>query len=201
MVLRLEGTFGADRTKLLEFQAAADRDRRSVEDRAVAIGTYAPMFLTITARQLAEWAAGNIQAREHLPVLLRRLIHSSGRELRVVDFPGYDNAQRHGWDGWVEADAATPWIPEGRSGWEFGVGERPSVKAERDYQARLSTISSADRAECTFVFVTPRNWEGKNEWARSKEAAGDWKAVRALDASDLEQWAGNDDRAADLARQ
>ena len=188
MVLRLEGTFGADRAKLLEFQAAADRDRRSVQDRAVAIGTYAPMFLTITARQIAEWAAGNIQAREHLPVLLRRLIHSSGRELRVVDFPGYDNAQRHGWDGWVEADAATPWIPEGRSGWEFGVGERPSVKAERDYQARLSTISSADRAECTFVFVTPRNWEGKNEWARSKEAAGDWKAVRALDASDLEQW-------------
>ena len=188
MVLRLEGTFGADRTKLLEFQAAADRDRRCVEDRAVAIGTYAPMFLTITARRIAEWAAGNIQAREHLPVLLRRLIHSSGRELRVVDFPGYDNAQRHGWDGWIEAAAATPWVPDGRSGWEFGVGERPSVKAERDYQARLSTISSTDRAKCAFVFVTPHNWEGKNEWARSKEAAGDWKAVRALDASDLEQW-------------
>ena len=188
MALRLEGTFGADRNKLLELQAAAHRDRRSVDDRAVAVGTYAPTFLTIRARQIAEWAAGNIQAREHLPVLLRRLIHSSGRGLRVVDFPGYDNAQRHGWDGWVEADAATPWVPEGKSGWEFGVGDPPRAKAERDYEARLSTISSADRAECAFVFVTPRNWEGKNEWARSKEAAGEWKAIRVFDASDLEQW-------------
>ena len=188
MALRLEGTFGADRNELLERQASADRDRRSVEDRTVAVGTYAPTFLTIKARQIAEWAAGNIQARDRLPVLLRRLIHSTGRELRHVDFPGYDNAQRHGWDGWVEAEAATPWVPEGKSGWEFGVGERPSVKAERDYQARLNTVSLVERAECTFVFVTPRNWEGKDRWARDKEAAGDWKAVRALDASDVEQW-------------
>ena len=188
MALRLEGTFGADRARLLELQAASDRDRRSVEDRAVAVGTYAPSFLTIKARQIADWAAGNIRTREHLPVLLRRLIHATGRELRHVDFPGYDNAQRHGWDGWTEAGAASPWVPEGKSGWEFGVDRRPAAKAERDYQARLHTISLAERAECAFVFVTPRNWEGKDRWARDKEAAGDWKAVRALDASDLEQW-------------
>ena len=54
MALRLEGAFGADRNELLELQAAADRDRRSVEDRAVAVGTYAPTFLTIKARQIAE---------------------------------------------------------------------------------------------------------------------------------------------------
>ena len=188
MALRLEGTFGSDRARLLELQASADRDRRSVEDRAVAVGTYAPSFLTIKARQVADWAAGNIRAREHLPVLLRRLIHATGRQLRHVDFPGYDNAQRHGWDGWVEADATTPWVPEGKSGWEFGVDQRPRAKAERDYQTRLNTISPAERVECAFVFVTPRNWEGKDRWARGKEAAGDWKAVRAFDASDLEQW-------------
>ncbi|MCY4121077.1 MAG: hypothetical protein OXG72_09180, partial [Acidobacteria bacterium] len=39
--------------------------------------------------------------------------------------------------------------------------------------------------------VTPRNWPGKDEWVRGKEAAGDWKAVRALDANDLEQWLEN----------
>ncbi len=188
MALRLEGTFGADRARLLELQGASDRDRRDVEDRAVAVGTYAPDFLTIKARQIADWAAANIEARERLPVLLRRLVHATGRELRHVDFPGYDNAQRHGWDGWLEAGAAAPWVPEGRSGWEFGVDQRPSAKAERDYQARLSKIPPSERAECTFVFVTPRNWKDKDRWARGKEAAGDWKAVRALDASDLEQW-------------
>ena len=102
--------------------------------------------------------------------------------------PGYDNAQRHGWDGQVVADAATPWVPEGKSFWEFGVDQRPSAKAEQDYQARLHALSAEERAECTFVFVTPRNWKGKVQWVRSKEAAGDWKAVRSLDASDLEQW-------------
>ena len=188
MALRLEGTFGADRARLLELQAVSERDRRGAEDRAVAVGTYAPDFLTIKARQIADWAAVNIEARERLPVLLRRLVHATGRELRHVDFPGYDNAQRRGWDGWIEADAAAPWVPEGRSGWEFGVDQRPSAKAEDDYRARLKTSSPAERAECAFVFVTPRNWEGKDRWARGKEAAGDWKAVRALDASDLEQW-------------
>ena len=39
------------------------------------------------------------------------------------------------------------------------------------------------------MFATPRNWPGKDEWAKEKEAAGDgWKAVRVYDASDLEQW-------------
>lgn len=189
MALRLEGTFGADRTKLIELQTAADRARRRVEDRAVTVGTYAPGFLTIEAQQIADWAAKNTRDREHLlPVLLRRLIHATGRELRHVDFPGNDNAQRHGWDGRVEADAATPWVPKGKSCWEFSVNQRPNQKAEHDYRARLKTLSGEERAGCTFVFVTPRNWEGKIQWARGKEATGDWKAVRALDASDLEQW-------------
>ena len=191
MALRLEATFGADRARLLEFQAAGDRERRSVEDRAVAVGTYAPSFLTIEARRIEEWAAGSIAARDRLPVLLRRLVHATGRELRRVDFPGYDNAQRHSWDGRVEADAATLWVPEGRSFWEFGADKRPKAKADRDYRARLGALPPVERAKCTFVFVTPRNWEGKEEWARGREAAGDWKAVRALDASDLEQWLEN----------
>ena len=191
MALRLEATFRADRARLLELQAAGDRERRSVEDRAVAVGTYAPSFLTIEARRIAEWAAANIAARDRLPVLLRRLVHATGRELRHVDFPGYDNAQRHGWDGRVEADAATLWVPEGRSFWEFGVDQRPKAKADKDYRARLGALRPVERANCTFVFVTPRNWSGKDEWVRGKEEAGDWKAVRALDASDLEQWLEN----------
>ena len=185
MALRLEATFGADRARLVDLQAASERERRSVEDRAVAVGTYAPSFLTIEARQIDQWAVGNIRARDRLPVLLRRLIHAGRREPRRVDFPGYDNAQRQGWDGWVEADGATSWVPEGRSGWELSVEERPRPKAERDYQARRKMLSAAERADCTFVFVTSRNWPGKVEWVRAKEAAEDGKAVRALDASDF----------------
>ena len=52
----------------------------------------------------------------------------------------------------------------------------------------MDSIEAAEQKNTTFVFVTPRNWPGKEEWARAKRAEGIWKDVRALDASDLEQW-------------
>ena len=188
MALRLEKSFGFDRQKLLDLQSAFDRHNRLGKEKTVAVRAYVPGFLTIKARQIQEWTENHHEARQLLAVLLRKLVHSTGHELRHVDFPGYDNAEREGWDGLVEADAATPWVPEGKSGWEFGTNQRPNRKAESDYAARLASVSPAERAECTFVFVTPRNWPGKNDWAKGKNAAGDWKAVRAFDASDLEQW-------------
>ena len=187
MAVRLEKSFGGDRQKLLDVQAAFDRYVRQGEEKSIAARTYVPGFLTIKAGQIEDWTERNIDARHMLAVLLRKLIHSTGDELRSVDFPGYDNAERRGWDGWVEADAATPWIPEGKSGWEFGTDKNPKSKAESDYANRAS-VPPDKKAECTFVFVTPRNWPGKTDWERNKQAEGDWKAVRALDASDLEQW-------------
>ena len=187
MAVRLEKTFGADRQKLLDLQAGFDRHDRRGEEKSIAVHAYVPAFLTIKAQQIQGWA-DDINARHMLPVLLRKLVQSTGEDLLQVDFPGYDNAQRAGWDGVIEAGAATPWIPEGKSCWEFGVNRNPSSKAKSDYTARIRSVSPAERRECTFVFVTPRNWPDKTEWARNKHAAGDWKAVRVLDASDLEQW-------------
>ena len=187
MALRLERAFGANRQKLLERQARSDQDRRREADRHVAVQAHVPSFLTITARQINNWAASS-DARNELPVLLRRLILSTGTGLRRIDFPGYDNAQRAGWDGLVEAGSATPWIPEGDSGWELSTNSRPGSKAEHDYEKRRRTLSAAERAACTFVFVTPRNWPRKNDWAAEKAKVNHWKAVRAYDASDLEQW-------------
>ena len=188
MALRLEKSFSADRQKLIELQSEFDSHNRRGKEKTVAVRTYVPAFLTIKARQIQDWAESDHDARHLLPVLLRKLVHSTGNELRQVEFPGYDNAERKGWDGLVESDAATPWVPEGKSGWEFGTSQRPRSKAENDYAARLNSVPPAERAECTFVFVTPRNWPGKSDWAKAKTACGDWKAVRAFDASDLEQW-------------
>ena len=188
MAVRLEKTFGADSQHLHDLQSAFDRRDRHEEELSIAVGAYVPSFLTIKARQIEEWAENNLTARQELPVLLRKLIYSTGRELHQVDFPGNDNAERKGWDGLVDTRAATPWIPEGRSCWEFGTNKKPGLKAEKDYASRLRSVSLAERRESTFVFVTPRNWHGKSNWVRDKQATGDWKAVRAFDASDLEQW-------------
>ena len=156
--------------------------------RAVAVRRYVPNFLSIKARQIETWTEDHLDARQLLPVLLRRLVHSTGHDLRQVDFPGYDNAERKGSDGIIESDAPTAWIPDGKSFWEFGVNKNPQVKAEKDYAARVASVPAAERAQSTFVFVTPRNWPGKEAWLKQKNALNEWKAVRVLDASDLEQW-------------
>ena len=148
---------------------------------------FIPSFLTIKARQIESWA-NQIDARTHLSVLLRKLVHSTGRDLRQVDYPGYDNAQRQGPDGIVTSGTSNPWIPEGVSYWEFGTNKNPRGKAEKDYSTRLKLVDFAERANSTFVFVTPRNWPGKTAWENQKKETGDWKGVRAFDASDLEQW-------------
>jgi addiction module HigA family antidote len=187
MAVRLEKVFGVDRKRLLDMQAAYDQQERLAGERHVVVRAFVPNFLTIKARQIEDWAS-QIDARSLLPVFLRKLVHSTSNDLRQVDFPGYDNAQRKGPDGFVEAGTATPWIPEGKSYWEFGTDQKPASKAETAYSDRLKSVDASERASSTFVFVTPRNWPGKPAWEKRKKEAGDWKAVRALDASDLEQW-------------
>jgi hypothetical protein len=70
-----------------------------------------------------------------LPALLRRLILTTGDALAKVDLPAFDNAERPGWDGQVQAEAATPCIPAGLSGWEFGCNAHVRRKANDDYKA------------------------------------------------------------------
>ena len=77
MAMRLETTFGATRQELLDRQASQDKAQRRNDERAVPVSAYVPSFLIIKARQIEEWAANHLHARDHLPVLLRKLIHST----------------------------------------------------------------------------------------------------------------------------
>ncbi|MBP6749418.1 MAG: hypothetical protein KA144_07255 [Xanthomonadaceae bacterium] len=105
-----------------------------------------------------------------------------------VDFPAYDDAERPGWDGCVDSGAATPWIPIGVSGWEFGCNVDPDRKAQSDYKARLRNVPEEERKNTTFVFVSPRKWPEKQAWEKARRAEKQFRNVRALDAGDLEQW-------------
>jgi hypothetical protein len=149
---------------------------------------YVPPFLIIKANNVEKWASANISARNRLAVLLRMLVHSTSSGLTKVDFPGNDDAERPGWDGFVEASAGTPWVPAGCSGWEFGTNIDPKTKADSDFAKSVKALDNKKRAETTFVFVTPRRWAGKAAWITAMQAKGLWKDVRAYDASDLEQW-------------
>ena len=186
MAERLARVFGTNREALLDLQVQYDRNKLAMRGPVIH-GRHAPTLVKITAARIQDWAS-DIAARQNLPALVRRLIHSTGPELSFVDFPAFDNAERKGWDGKVEAKAPTPWIPDGTSGWELGCTQRPRNKAEQDYRNRVKKIPLRVRRGMTFVFVTPRNWSGKGKWVAEKVAAGEWLDVCAYDASDLEQW-------------
>ena len=187
MAMRFEKAFQANASALLEMQARNDEFEARADEDDIAVRAYAPAYLQITAHQISAWA-DTIHARDRLPALLRTLVHSTGSNLTAVDLPAFDNSQRKGWDGQVTSGSATPWIPRGQSGWEFGCDKNPQSKAESDYQTRTAGVSAKERKSTTFVFVTPRNWAGKDSWAKEKKARDEWKDVRAFDASDLEQW-------------
>ncbi len=186
LALRLERAFGADRNALLDMQAEVSRPKQASR-RPVVTGTHAPTLVEIKAKDIVRWA-GEKNARDELAALLRQLVHSTGHDLTHVDFPAFDNAERPGWDGEVEAGTPTPWIPDGKSCWEFGCNAQPKRKAAGDYTNRTKSVPAAERRNTTFVFVTPRKWPSKKKWAEEKADRGEWKDVRAYDASDLEQW-------------
>jgi addiction module HigA family antidote len=188
MAARLEKAFGCPRKDLLAMQTKYDAERPTELNVPVDIKSYVAPFLGIKANQIESWVENNIVARTRLSVFLRTLVNSTGFGLVKVDFPGNDDAERPRWDGVVEAIEGTSWIPEGRSGWEFGVNKKIKAKADGDFKKSVEALSKEERETTTFVFVTPRRWAGKNAWIASVKEKKLWKDVHAYDASDLEQW-------------
>lgn len=188
MAARIAKAFDYPREELLAMQARYDAAHAKLMTAPLATTAYVPPFLGIKASQIEHWVEHNIRARTRLAVFLRTLVHSTARNLKTVDFPGNDDAERPGWDGLVDAEEGTPWVPAGRSGWEFGVNEDIKRKADEDFEKSVNAFEEKERKEITFVFVTPRRWSTKAAWLKAAKGKKSWKDVRAYDAVDIEQW-------------
>ncbi|ODR91500.1 addiction module antitoxin [Sinorhizobium alkalisoli] len=188
MAARIERAFGISSATLLDMQAEFTAALKRAAGAPADAKAYVPPFLQFKANDITDWVNHNIPARSRLAVLLRTLVNSTGIRLEQVDFPGNDDAERPGWDGFTVAGSGTPWIPAGQSGWEFGVNADVKTKADGDFVKSVKAHKKADREKITFVFVTPRSWKGKDAWVSSMRAKKQWKDVRVFDASDLEQW-------------
>ena len=140
----------------------------------------------ITAKQIADWAATG-EARSELPRLIRRLSHGSAT-MTQIDMPAGDSTSSPGFDGELQSEAGSPWVPKGHSCWEVSCREAVTAKANEDYAKRTAAITGADRATRTYVTVTARKWSGKGHWRADKLALSEWADVRAYDADDLEHW-------------
>ena len=155
---------------------------------------FAPKFLDLKTGTLTEWVESlePIPARTRFPVLLRTLVHSTVGDITYADFPGNSEGERHGPDGALVCPKGNAWVPAGQSTWEFGCGKSKPIetKAQQDFDAKTKKLKDEGefRSETTFVFVTPRKWPGAKDWADARRAERHWKDVRAIEASDLEQW-------------
>jgi hypothetical protein len=139
------------------------------------------------AADLERWA-GEYAAASQFPRLIRRLIAATST-FTQLDFPADEAVRFSGWDGLASVTTGCTWVPTGLSGWELGCETRPRLtkKATDDYTKRTADPLSLNKPDSTFVFVTPRAWSGKKKWVAAR-AASPWRAVRALDATDLETW-------------
>lgn len=145
----------------------------------------------VTATNLQQWA-DTLQARTNFPALVGDLIRATAANITDIRFPSGDKGQVRGFDGVLEAAGVPPYVPDGRSIWEFGVTEGAAGKATSDYEKRTKQVDEAARKETTFVFVSPRTWDSPTvklpDWVQAKREQGEWKDVRYIDGAMLEEW-------------
>lgn len=140
------------------------------------------------AIHLTHWADTQ-DARHQLPNLLRKLVRATipKEHVKTVNFPSAEQVQRPGLDGLVDVTLGNQFVPEGISAWEAGVNKNKKGKADSDLEKRTDKTPPEEQQNQSYVFVTLRSWETKDEWAEEKSES-DWKNVNVLDANDLEHW-------------
>ena len=145
------------------------------------VAWYNGHMISVDPSDIIHWA-DRPDAYHKLPELVRRLILATVPMPSLLHMPSGSSVSRPGWDGLLVVESGNAWVPDGASGWEFSCEKNPKNKATKDYSKR-----APDPAE-TFVFVTPRRWIDKDEWARTLREEGQWTDVRVLDTDDLFVW-------------
>lgn len=142
---------------------------------------------TANRQELAKWA-DSIGASSEFPRLIRRLVLETGKALTELSFPAAEGSRLGDWDGIVRAGEATPFIPDGLSGWELSVEKAVTKKADSDYAKRTTSPDGKLTSDCTYVAASLRVWKGRKEWTADRTKDGRWKAVRALGLDEIDTW-------------
>src|ERR1043165_6815763 len=100
------------------------------DDSLLRIDAMLPETL-VNATDLDNWAE-RLDARSTLPKLILRLAFATAGQIERVEFPSDEATQLGGWDGILKVKAGSEFIPEGQSGWEFGVTGAVKGKADED---------------------------------------------------------------------
>ena len=139
------------------------------------------------ASEIEHWA-DKPDAPHQLPELIRRLILATAPMPSLLHMPSGSSVWRPGWDGLLVVKDGNAWIPDGASAWEVSCQKDSKRKASDEYGKRTANPKSTDIPATSFVFATPRVWDGRSEWASERGEDHQWADVRALDANDLVAW-------------
>ena len=142
---------------------------------------------TFDASDFFNWA-DKPEARYELPRLIRRLVMESFPDATFIDMPSGSSVGSPGFDGVVSVPCGNAWIPSGHLAFEMSCEQNPGGKANREYKKRTKNPQGADVPHTTFIFVTPRRWQRKQQWVSDRKRDCKWADVRALDADDLVAW-------------
>lgn len=145
----------------------------------------------ISALDLAQWA-DTVTSNTILPYIVLELIKASSDTVLGSRFPNGDKGQVRGYDGYLSIIGGNEYVPDGCSIWEIGTSQDIKSKLNSDYDKRVAEIPSVERAQMSFVFVSPRTWDSPTvklgDWVNAKEASGDWAGVKVIDGAVLESW-------------
>ncbi len=151
--------------------------------------------MRITANKIDGWA-NTADCRVKLPLLIRKLIHENIKDLSKCKFPSLEQTtSSSGFDGILESNEETQYVPKGVSVWEMGCNKDKSKKrkANEDYKKRKEDPLNTAPKETVYIQVSPRVWKDEKikEWCDEKNQDNFWKDVILLDAKDLEEWINN----------
>ncbi len=144
----------------------------------------------VTKNNLENWADTSF-SKAALPYLISRLIRATTPASTKVDIPSGSAIYLGGWDGIVNCETETAYVPQGISLWELSTSSDCKRKANNNYNKRKANPIGFTPSDSVFIFVTPRLWEKKVEWIAEKKSKKYWKDVKVYDSVDLEQWLDN----------
>jgi hypothetical protein len=143
----------------------------------------------VTAAEIDDWGE-TTAAKALLPELMCRLVYATvdRTNLKFINFPAHEEAQRPGYDGTTLIDIERTHVPKGLCYWELSCQGNPARKAQSDYETRVQAAQDEDLSQVTYFAITARDWNGAVQWAQAKTAEAKFKEVRAYDSSILAQW-------------
>lgn len=150
----------------------------------------------INENQLHNWVQSNERkAQGVIAELIGRLVAASIKNPTARRFPAADSIGQSGEDGYIDTETGFhPFIPKGKSIWEFGTGSDSKKKATLDYKKRTKATDESIRKEAAFIFVSPHSaahgWDitAQRRWIQKRH---DWNSVNIIDGTVLIDWLGH----------